>query len=50
MPIIMWASNEDFSIFETSFERAWFLWRDLQTSPQIVHIRKGCTYDDNKVF
>ena len=24
--------------------------RDLQTSPQIVHMHKGCIDDDNKVF
>ena len=35
--------------FEISFEGARFLSRDLQTS-QIVHIRKGCIYDDDKVF
>lgn len=32
-----------------SFERARFLSRDLQTAPQIVHICKGCIYDDKKV-
>ena len=34
----------------TSFEHVRLLSRDLQTSPQIVHMHKSCIDDDNKVF
>ena len=36
--------------FETSFEHVRLLSRDLQTSPQIVHMHKRCIDDDNKVL